>query len=84
MYIKESPQAENKKFCCTSLPIEAKLFCFYQNFISSAVQRNNGGQGKALQTTTNNKLTNTTDDHNSAPGFFQNPWANNPKTAIRK
>ena len=45
-----------------------------------------GGQNSVTTTTTttttNNEqqttTTNNTDDHNSPPGFFQNPWANNP------
>ena len=32
-------------FYLAHLHIEAQLFCFYQNFISSAVQRNHGGEG---------------------------------------
>jgi hypothetical protein len=40
-----------------------------------------GGQEKALQTKTN-KQTNTTDNHNSPSGFFQNPRANKQHTWI--
>ena len=33
-------------FVVAHLPIETKLFCYYQNFISSAVQKNHGGDKK--------------------------------------
>ena len=59
-------------FFYAHLHIETQLFCFYQNFISSAVQRFQ----KALQTTnkqrTNNEQqTNTTNDHKTTSGFSE-------------
>ena len=36
------------------LHVERKLFCCYQNFISSAVQRNHGGTRKSVTSTTTN------------------------------
>ena len=72
----------NFLFCCTSTH-RNKTFLFLPKFISSAVQRNHGGT-KSVTTTnkqqqTNkrtNEQTNTTNVHNSPPGFFQNPRAN--------
>ena len=64
-------------FIFAHLLIETKLFCFYQKFISSVVQRNHGGTKSVTNKQTNNKRTNTTNDHNSPPGFFQNPRTNN-------
>ena len=86
---KMTPQAKKMTFfriffsSVAHLHVETILFCFYQNFISSAVQRNQGGdKEKALhqRRTTNNderRTTNYVDDDNSPPGFFQNPRANN-------
>ena len=42
-------------FSYAHLPIETKLFCFYQNFISSAVQRFHGGTKKRYNKQTTNK-----------------------------
>ena len=71
-------------FSFAHLHIEVQLFCVYQNFISSAVQRNHGGTRKKRyindERTTNEQRRTTTnymDDDNSPPGFFQNPRANN-------
>ena len=44
-------------FSVAHLPIETKLFCFYQNFISSAVQRNYGGTKQRYNKQTTNKQT---------------------------
>ena len=49
--LKTTPQAKKMTFfesfsSVAHLPIEKKLFCFCQNFISSAVQRNHGRGGK--------------------------------------
>ena len=41
-------------FAVAHLLIKTKLFCFYQNFISSVVQKNHGG----TKSVTNNKQTN--------------------------
>ena len=35
-------------FSVAQLYVEMKLFCFYQNFISSAVQRSHGGTKKSV------------------------------------
>ena len=43
-------------FSVPHLPIERKLFCFYQNFIYSAYQRFHGGQ-KKLKFTAKNETT---------------------------
>ena len=48
---KMTPQAKKMTFfriffSLAHLHIKAQLFCFYQNFISSAVQRNHGGTKK--------------------------------------
>ena len=56
---KKSPEAEKIIFfeiiCSVAhLPIKTKLFCFYQNFISSAIQRNHGGQKKRKFSAKNN------------------------------
>ena len=67
--------------CCTSTH-QGATFCFYKNFISSAVQRNHGGTRKKRyierrRTTTNDeRRTNYMDDHKTPSGFFQNPRAN--------
>ena len=59
--LKKSPQAEKITFfkiffAVAHLPIETKLFCYYQNFISSAVQRNQGGTKQRYdKQQTNNK-----------------------------
>ena len=53
--------------------IETQLFCFHQNFISSAVQRNHGGTRKSVTSTTNDdderRTTNYMDDRNTPLGF---------------
>ena len=36
------------------LHVGTKLFCYYQNFISSAIQRNHGGTRKSVTSTTTN------------------------------
>ena len=48
---KMTPQAKNMTFfqiffSVAHLHVETKLFCYYQNYISSAVQRNHGGTKK--------------------------------------
>ena len=77
---KKLPKAEKIIFfeiflAVAHLHIQTKLFCYYQNFISSAFQRNHGGDKIALRqrTTKNDKqrTTNTTDDHNSPSGFSE-------------
>ena len=45
-------------FSLAHLHVESKLFCFYQNFISSAVQRKHGGARKSVTSTTTNEQTN--------------------------
>ena len=79
--LKMTPQAKKMTFFqnfLAHLPIKTKLFCFYQTFISSAVQRNHGGTRKRVtSTTTTTTTTNYMDDHNTPSGFFQNPRANN-------
>ena len=66
---KMTPQAKKMTFfriffSLAHLHIEAQLFCFYQNFISSAVQRNHGGTRKKRYiertTTTNERRTTLT------------------------
>ena len=44
-------------FSLAHLHIEAQLFCYYQNYISSAVQRKHGGTKKTV-TSNNNERTN--------------------------
>ena len=51
LFVNRNKSLEAKKmtffkifFTVAHLLIETKLFCFYQNFISSAVQRNHGGR----------------------------------------
>ena len=94
---KKSPEAGKMFFfeiffVVAHILIETKLFCFYQIFISSAVQRNHWGTSKSVTSTTNDerrtnertndertnerRTTNYIDDDNSPPGFFQNPRAN--------
>ena len=56
---KKSPEAEKTTFleiffAVAHLLIKTKLFYFYQNFISSVVQKNHGG----TKSVTNNKRTN--------------------------
>jgi len=65
-------------FSLAHLNIEAQLFCFYQNFISSAVQRNHGGtREKALhQQRTNNDERRTTWTIIIPRQDSQNPRAN--------
>ena len=79
---KMTPQAKKMTFfriffSLAHLHIKAQLFCFYQNFISSAVQRNHGGTRKKRyinderrRRTTNDERTNYIDDDNSPPGFL--------------
>ena len=47
-------------FSVAHLHAETKLFCYYQNFISSALQRNHGGTRKKryIERTTNERTTN--------------------------
>ena len=48
-------------FSVAHLHVETKLFCYYQNYISSAVQRNHGGTKKKRyieQKRTNERRTN--------------------------
>ena len=81
--LKMTPQAKKMTFfeiffSVAHLHVEAKLFSFYQNFITSMVQR----QGKALhQPTTNERTTNerrrTTWTNIIPRQDSQNPRANN-------
>jgi len=75
----KNPQKDEKTmffeifFSVARLTIETKLFCSNQNFLSSALQRNHGGDKKRYRQTNNKQTieqTNTTNDHNSLPGFF--------------
>ena len=70
------------------LQVETKLFCYYQNFISSAVKRNHGGLEKALhqrRTNDDEQTTNeqTNDEQRTTLTIIiprqdsQNPRANN-------
>ena len=84
--LKMTPQAKKMTFfgffsSVAHLHVKTKLFCYYQNFISSAVQRNHGGTRKKRyinermtndeRRTTNERTTNYIDDDNSPPGFSE-------------
>ena len=78
---KMTPQAKKmtffRIFFLAHLHIKAQLFCFYQNSISSAVQRNHGGTRKKRyindddERGTNERRTNYIDDHNTPSGFSE-------------
>ena len=67
-------------FSVAHLHVETKLFCYYQNYISSAVQRNHGGTKKKRyieqRRTTNNDERRTTLTMIIARQDSQNPRAN--------
>ena len=79
--LKTTPQAKKMTFfeiffSVAHLHVEAKLFSFYQNFISSTVQRFHGGTRKSVRSTnerTTNERTTTKymDDHNTPSGFLE-------------
>ena len=61
--LKTTQQAKKKFFFeiffdVALLLIETILFCYYQNFISSAVQRNHGGTRKSVTSTNDERTTN--------------------------
>jgi hypothetical protein len=69
---KNSPQAEQfffEFFSVAHLLFETKLFVFIKIRYKSVTNK------QQTNKQTKNKR-NTTDDHNTPPGFFQNPWAN--------
>ena len=80
-------------FSLAHLHVETKLFCYYQNFISSAVQRNHGGTRKKRYIEQQRRTTTTINERQQRRTTLtiiiprqdsQNPRANNKISDVQK